>query len=156
ETLLNGSGLTETVRRRALRVFGRLAEAEAKLHGQPVNKVHFHEVGAVDAIIDIAGACFGFEALGISELICSPLNVGGGRIDATPGSLPVPAPATAELLIGLPVYSSGIEAELVTPTGAAIVSTLATSFGPMPPLRVQRVGLGAGGRDIAGHPNILR
>lgn len=118
--------------------------------------MHFHEVGAVDAIVDIVGACIAIEMLGVDELVASPVNVGSGRVTAAHGSLPVPAPATAELLRGIPVYSSGIEAELTTPTGAAIVSTLVTSFGPLPPMKIDHIGYGAGGRDFPGHPNLLR
>src|SRR2546426_12193866 len=156
EQLIDGSALTKTVKERALEVFGRIAEVEGKLHDKPAAKVHFHEVGAVDAIIDVVGACAGLELLEVSELVSSPLNVGGGRVEAAHGSLPVPAPATAELLRGVPIYSSGVEAELVTPTGAALVATLAQSFGPLPPMKVERIGYGAGSRDLRGHPNLLR
>ncbi len=156
ERLLKNSALTETVKERALKIFGRLAEVEGKLHQKLPSEVHFHEVGAVDAILDVVGACVGMEFLGISELICSPLNVGGGRVAAEHGSLPVPAPATAELLKGIPIYSSGVECELVTPTGAVLVSTLATSFGPMPPLKLERIGYGAGAKDFPGHANLAR
>lgn len=156
EKLIASSKLGARVKERALAIFRRLGEAEARLHGQPIDKVHFHEVGAVDAILDIAGACVAIELLDIEDLVSSPLNLGFGRVSAAHGSLPVPAPATVELLRGLPVYSSGIEAELVTPTGAAIVSTLATEFGPLPPMKVESVGYGAGSRELPGHPNLLR
>ncbi|HLI29807.1 MAG TPA: nickel pincer cofactor biosynthesis protein LarC [Terriglobia bacterium] len=156
EKLLGESGLSAVVREKALAVFRRLGEAEARLHAQPIEKVHFHEVGAVDAILDIAGTCAGLELLGISEMWCSPLNVGGGSVKAAHGTLPVPAPATAELLRGIPVYSSGIEAELVTPTGAALVSTLAAHFGPLPPMKIESIGYGAGAQDFPGHPNLAR
>ena len=154
--LLEGSALTEAVRTQALKMFERLAEVEGKLHGKPATEIHFHEVGAVDAILDIVGACVGLELLEIDELSCSPLNVGGGQVETAHGTLPVPAPATAELLKGAPIYSSGVEGELVTPTGAVIVATLASSFGPMPPIKVARIGYGAGSRDYSGHPNIAR
>lgn len=154
--LLEGSALTEAVRTQALKMFERLAEVEGKLHGKPAAEIHFHEVGAVDAILDIVGACVGLELLEIDELSCSPLNVGGGQVETAHGTLPVPAPATAELLKGAPIYSSGVEGELVTPTGAVIVATLASSFGPMPPIKVARIGYGAGSRDYSGHPNIAR
>ena len=157
--MLEASALPESVRGRARRIFNRLAEAEGKLHAMPPAKVHFHEVGAVDAVLDIAGACLGLDRLGLEELVCSPLNLGGGgvgRVKAEHGSLPVPAPATAELLKGIPVYSSGVEEELVTPTGAAIVAELASSFGPIPPMKIARVGYGAGSKEIEGHPNLLR
>lgn len=156
EKLINESGLPPRVKERALAIFTRLADAEGKLHAKPPGEVHFHEVGAVDAILDIAGACLGVELLGIEELCCSPLNVGAGRVDAAHGSLPVPAPATAELLKGLPVFSSGVDGELLTPTGAAIVATLATHFGPIPHMTIEQIGYGAGSRDMPGHPNLAR
>lgn len=156
EKMLIESALSESVKKNALVVFKHLAEAEGKLHAKPPTSVHFHEVGAVDAVLDIAGACAGLELLGIDELYCSPLNVGGGHVQAAHGNLPIPAPATAELLKGLPVYSTGIEGELVTPTGAAIVRTLAKEFGPMPAMKVAVIGYGAGTRDFPGHPNIAR
>lgn len=156
ETLLGNAPFPGKAREQALRAFRRLAEVEGKLHDCPPGEVHFHEVGAVDAIIDIVGACVGLELLEVSRLVCSPLNVGGGRAQAAHGSLPVPAPATAELLKGIPIYSSGVEAELVTPTGAAIVSTLAESFGNLPPLEVERIGYGAGSKEFHGVPNLAR
>ena len=156
ERLIDSSPLSASVKERSRKIFRRLGEAEARLHAQPIEKVHFHEVGAVDAIVDIVGACIAIDVLGIQELVASPINVGSGRVTAAHGSLPVPAPATAELLRGIPVYSSGIEAELATPTGAAIVSTLAASFGPLPAMKIERIGYGAGGRDLPGHPNLLR
>jgi uncharacterized protein (TIGR00299 family) protein len=140
----------------ARKVFSRLAEVEGKLHNVPPSEIHFHEVGAVDAILDIAGTCVGLELLEVSDLVCSPLNVGGGRVEAAHGSLPVPSPATAELLKNIPIYSSGVEAELVTPTGAALVSTLASAFGPLPAMKVETIGYGAGEQDFTGHPNIAR
>jgi uncharacterized protein (TIGR00299 family) protein len=156
EGMIEPAGLSASVKERALKIFRRLAEAEGKIHGKPASDIHFHEVGAVDAIIDIVGACVGLEALEISELICSPLNVGGGRVEAAHGSLPVPAPATAELLQGIPIYSSGVEGELVTPTGAAIVSTIAASYGPFPSFKIERIGYGAGAKEFPKHPNIAR
>jgi len=154
--LIHESALGETVKQRALGMFARLAEVEGKLHGKPAHQVHFHEVGAVDAILDIVGAAAAVELLEIGKLICSPLNVGGGRVEAAHGSLPVPAPATAELLRGAPVYSSGVEGETVTPTGAVIVTTLASGFGPLPPMKLDRIGYGAGTKDLQGHPNVAR
>lgn len=156
ESLIGDSALSRSVKEQAITIFRRLAEVEGKLHGKSPEEVHFHEVGAVDAIVDIVGACVGMEMLEISELLSSPLNVGGGRVQAAHGTLPVPAPATAELLTGVPTYSSGVEGELVTPTGAAIISTLAKSFGPMPPMKIERIGYGAGEKDFPGHPNIAR
>jgi pyridinium-3,5-bisthiocarboxylic acid mononucleotide nickel chelatase len=154
--LLEDSALTEAVKTQAIKMFDRLAEVEGKLHGKSAAEIHFHEVGAVDAILDIVGACVGLEWLEIDELTCSPLNVGGGQVETAHGRLPVPAPATAELLKGAPIYSSGVEGELVTPTGAVIVATLASGFGPMPPVKVARIGYGAGSRDYPRHPNIAR
>ena len=156
EDMLAPAALSGGVKEKALKIFRKLAEAEGKLHNLPASDVHFHEVGAVDAIIDIVGVCVGIEALEISELICSPLNVGGGRVEAEHGSLPVPAPATAELLQGIPIYSSGVEGELVTPTGAAVVSTLATSYGPFPSFKIERIGYGAGAKEFPKHPNVAR
>ena len=140
----------------ASRIFTRLGEAEAKIHNTTVEKIYFHEVGAVDAIVDIVGAAIGFEMLGIEEFFCSPLNVGGGRIEAAHGVLPVPAPATAELLLGAPTYSTGIERELVTPTGAAILSTVAKQFGAMPAMTVSKIGYGSGTADLPTQANVLR
>jgi len=144
------------VKDRAATIFKKLGEAEAAVHDVPLEKIHFHEVGAVDAIIDIVGACIGFAALGIESFACSPLNVGGGTAKMAHGVLPVPAPATARLLLGKPTYSHGVQKELVTPTGAAIVSTLCTSFGPQPPMTVSAIGYGAGTADLEGQPNVLR
>jgi len=156
EELLEASELESAVKTNALQVFRRLADVEGMLHNQPPSEVHFHELSGVDAIIDIVGACAGLRLLEISELICSPLNVGGGTVASEHGTLPVPAPATAELLKGIPVYSSGVHAELVTPTGAALVSTLAKSFGPLPAMKVEHIGYGVGEKDFPTHPNIAR
>lgn len=122
----------------------------------PLEKIHFHEVGAVDAIVDIVGACIGFHALGVERFACSPLNVGGGTAKMAHGVLPVPAPATANLLQGKPTYSNGVQRELVTPTGAAIVATLCDSFGPQPAMCVSAIGYGAGTADLEGQPNVVR
>ena len=154
--IIEKSELGGDVRKRASSIFRRLGEAEAAVHDVPIEKVHFHEVGAVDAIVDIVGACIGFSVLGIEEFACSPLNVGGGSAKMAHGMLPVPAPAAARLLLGKPTYSNGMQKELVTPTGAAIVATLCQSFGPQPPLRVQSIGYGAGATDLEGQPNVLR
>ena len=156
QNLLVTASLPAKAAAQALMVFDRLAEVEGRLHNLPPGEVHFHEVGAVDAVVDIVGTCVGLELLEISDLVCSPLNVGGGRVEAAHGTLPVPAPATAELLKDLPIYSSGVEGELVTPTGAALVSTLASGFGPLPPMKVNRIGYGAGERDFPGHSNLAR
>ena len=154
--IIASSRLGDSVRERASRIFTRLAEAEARVHNQPVEKVHFHEVGAVDAIVDVVGACVGFEMLGVERFVCSPLHVGSGTVEMAHGRFPVPPPAVAELLAGAPVYSTEITGELVTPTGAAIVSTLCEEFGPLPPMRVGRTGYGAGSRDYPRFPNVLR
>ena len=154
--ILGQSKLVPSVRERAAAIFRRLGEAEAKVHDVPLEKIHFHEVGAVDAIVDIVGACVGFEALGIEKFACSPLNVGGGTIQTAHGMLPVPAPATAELLRGKPTYSSAVLRELATPTGAAIVATVCSEFGPQPKMSVSAIGYGAGTADLPGQPNVLR
>ncbi len=154
--LIGRAGLPQPVADRASAIFSRLGKAEALVHGVSVEKVHFHEVGAVDAIVDIVGAAAGFEQLGIEQFFCSPLNVGGGRVQTQHGNLPVPAPATAELLRGAPTYSTGIQRELVTPTGAAIVATVVRQFGPQPEMTVAAIGLGAGSNDLAEQPNVLR
>jgi uncharacterized protein (TIGR00299 family) protein len=154
--IIEKSTLAPSVKDRAASIFKNLGEAEAAVHDVPLEKIHFHEVGAVDAIVDIVGACIGFAALGIESCACSALNVGGGTAKMAHGVLPVPAPATARLLLGKPTYSSGVQKELVTPTGAAIVSTLCTSFGPQPPMTVKAIGYGAGTADLEGQPNVLR
>jgi pyridinium-3,5-bisthiocarboxylic acid mononucleotide nickel chelatase len=154
--ILEKSKLTEQVRNNAAAIFRTLAEAEAAVHDVPVEKIHFHEVGAIDAIVDIVGACIGFEALGIEKFACSPLNVGGGTAKMAHGVLPVPAPATAKLLLGKPTYSNGVQKELVTPTGAAIVATLCDWFGPQPAMTISAIGYGAGSTDLEGQPNVVR
>jgi len=154
--ILQNSQLAPPVRQRAASIFQKLGEAEARVHDVPIEKIHFHEVGAVDAIVDIVGVCIGFHALGIEKFACSPLNVGGGTAKMAHGILPVPAPATANLLQGKPTYSNGVQRELVTPTGAAIVATLCDSFGPQPPMTVSAIGYGAGTADLEGQPNVLR
>lgn len=153
---IDRAGLAPRAADRAKCIFQRLGDAEARVHNVPVEKIHFHEVGAVDSIVDIVGACIGFELLGLDDFACSALNVGGGSVQTQHGLLPVPAPATVELLRGAPVYSTGIDRELVTPTGAAIVATLATQFGPFPALTATAIGYGAGAADLQGQPNVLR
>ena len=150
------SQLSESVQKNAAAIFRKLGEAEASVHDVPLEKIHFHEVGAVDAIVDIVGACIAFDALGIEKFACSPLNVGGGTAKMTHGVLPVPAPATAKLLQGKPTYSNGVQRELVTPTGAAIVSTLCDTFGPQPRMTVSAIGYGAGSIELEGQPNVVR
>jgi len=150
------AGLSAAAAERAAAIFQRLGEAEAKIHNVPVEKIHFHEVGAVDAIVDIVGACVGFELLGIEDFYASVLNVGSGRVEAAHGVMPVPAPATAELARGVPTYSSGAERELLTPTGAAILTTIVRRFGPLPPMKVASIGYGSGTAELPGHANVLR
>lgn len=154
--MIDGAALAPLAADRARRIFQRLGEAEAKVHGIAIENVHFHEVGAVDSIIDIVGAAIGFDLLGIDEFACSSMDLGSGQVHTEHGVLPVPAPATVELLRGAPTHSSGIERELVTPTGAAIATTLATQFGAIPPMRLRAIGYGAGSADLAEKPNVLR
>jgi uncharacterized protein (TIGR00299 family) protein len=153
--IIAASDLDDTVKARSTDIFVRLAEAEARVHRSSVESVHFHEVGAMDAIIDVVGAVVGLRALGIDKIFCSPLHVGSGTIECAHGTLPVPAPATAELIKGRPAYSTGVAGELLTPTGAAILTTLAAGFGPMPAMTVGQVGYGAGKAD-PGISNLLR
>jgi uncharacterized protein (TIGR00299 family) protein len=154
--LIANSTLSTRAKENAGAVFQQLGEAEAKVHGIPVETVHFHEVGAVDSICDIAGACAAFDLLGVEIIHSSALNVGSGTAQTEHGVLPVPAPATAELLSGKPIYSRGPCMELTTPTGAAIASALALDFGPLPPMRITATGYGAGSKDFAEHANVLR
>ena len=140
---------------RAVHLFERLADAEAAIHNTPIEKVHLHEVGALDSIIDIVGAVYGFDYLGIDDIVSSPLNVGGGTVRCAHGDFPVPAPATARLLKDVPIYGNGTT-EMVTPTGALLVTGYAKSFGPLPPIKVESIGYGAGDRDPKGTPNVLR
>jgi pyridinium-3,5-bisthiocarboxylic acid mononucleotide nickel chelatase len=154
--MIDRAALPDRTKAHASAVFQRLGEAEAAVHQVGIEKVHFHEVGAADSISDIVGACLAFELLGVARIVCSPVNVGGGTVETEHGTLPVPAPATASLLIDKPIYSRGPAMELTTPTGAAVVTTLAESFGAMPPMRIQSTGYGAGGRDFTEHANVLR
>jgi pyridinium-3,5-bisthiocarboxylic acid mononucleotide nickel chelatase len=154
--LIGHSSLSAAAKARAVAMFRRLAEAEAAIHSMPVDEVHLHEVGALDSIIDISGVAFGLEWFGIDDIVSSPLNVGGGTVFIAHGTFPVPAPATLRLLHGVPVYSGDIQTELVTPTGALVMSEYAKSFGPMPALSVERIGYGAGTKDFAKVPNVLR
>jgi uncharacterized protein (TIGR00299 family) protein len=156
DKIIDAARLTERVKTMSKAVFRRLAESESRMHASTIEKVHFHEVGAVDSICDIVGACFCLDNLGIDTIVCSPINTGSGTVNTEHGVLPVPAPATADLLIGKPVYARGPAMELTTPTGAAIVATLAQSFGPMPQLRISATGYGAGDRDFAENANVLR
>jgi uncharacterized protein (TIGR00299 family) protein len=154
--MIEKSGLSEAVRERAERVFRRIGEAEAKIHGIPLEKVHFHEIGAVDSIVDVVGACIAVEALGVDEIQASPPRLGSGFVETAHGRFPVPAPATLELLKGIPVQSSSDPVELVTPTGAALLAEFCTKFGPMPAMSIEKIGYGAGSRDLEKAPNVLR
>ncbi len=154
--IIAAATLSEPVKSKAVAIFEALGAAEAKLHNTDIEKIHFHEVGAADAMVDIVGAAAGSEALGIEAWVCSPLNLGSGSVECAHGTLPVPAPATVELLRDAPVYSSGIQAELVTPTGAAIVRGLGAHFASLPEIKLSSSGYGAGSRDFHGHANVLR
>ena len=156
EQLIDGSALSGGGKARAKELFGRLAEAEAAIHGTPIDQVHLHEVGALDSIIDIVGSVFALESLRVDRFVASPLNVGGGSIRSAHGLYPVPAPATARLLTGAPIYSGPQQAELVTPTGALLVAGYASSYGPVPAMRLENVGYGAGSRNFHDSPNVLR
>jgi pyridinium-3,5-bisthiocarboxylic acid mononucleotide nickel chelatase len=155
QELIEASTLPAPVKARSLSTFRRLAEAEARVHGTPVDHVHFHEVGALDAIVDVVGAASGFWLLGVEEVYASHVHVGRGTIQCAHGVIPVPAPATAELLKGIPIYGRDVDAELVTPTGAAILTATAVAFGGGPAMRVEQIGYGAGTRDLP-LPNLLR
>jgi pyridinium-3,5-bisthiocarboxylic acid mononucleotide nickel chelatase len=154
--IIGRAGIAESAKRTAFAIFEALGAAEAKIHDVDIEKIHFHEVGAVDAMVDIVCAAVGAEALGVGEIVCSPLNMGGGTVECAHGTFPVPAPATVELLKGAPIFSSGMQAELVTPTGAAIVKTLVSRFAAFPEMKIEKTGYGAGSRDFAHHANVLR
>jgi hypothetical protein len=154
--IIRKAAISGSAKKTAITIFEALGTAEAKIHQVPVEQIHFHEVGAVDAIVDIVCAAVGAEALPADEIVCSPLNVGGGTVQCAHGTFPVPAPATIELLKDAPVYSSGVQAELVTPTGAAIVKTLARRFSSFPEMKIESSGFGAGSREFPGLPNVVR
>ena len=154
--IITAAKISPPAKETALRIFDNLGAAEAKIHDVSLADVHFHEVGAVDAMVDIVCAAVGVEALGVDDWVCSPLNVGGGTVVCAHGTFPVPAPATVELLTGAPVYSSGLQAELVTPTGAAIAKTLMNRFAAFPQMKISASGYGAGTRDFPNHANVLR
>ncbi|MGD9160474.1 MAG: nickel pincer cofactor biosynthesis protein LarC [Desulfobacteraceae bacterium] len=156
EEIINAGLLSDDVKQRSMRIFRAIAEVEGNIHNHPPEKVHFHEVGAVDSIIDIVGAVFGVDYLGISAFNASHIPLGSGFIKSGHGTIPVPAPATIALLKGLPVYNSGLEYELVTPTGAALVKEFVKSFEGMPPMIISNIGYGAGTRDLPDRPNLLR
>jgi len=154
--MIEKAAIADRAKTNAIAVFRRLGEAEAAVHQVPIEKVHFHEVGAADSIADIVGACVAFDQLDVTEIVCSPLNVGSGAVKTEHGLLPVPAPATARLLIDAPVFSRGPAVELTTPTGAAVAVTLAARFGVLPPMTISSSGYGAGGHDFPDQPNVLR
>ena len=156
ERIIRDSELSEGVKERSIAIFNRLAVAEANVHGVGLEKVHFHEVGALDAIIDIVGACIGFEKLGIEQFACSKIHVGSGFVEMAHGKFPVPPPAVGELLRDVPLYSTEVEGELITPTGAAIISTVCDSYGRIPQLTLEVSGYGAGTRAYEKFPNVLR
>src|SRR4030095_11741832 len=156
EKIIEQSAVSETVKQRSKAIFRRLAEAEGKVHGIDPEKVHFHEVGAMDAIVDIVGACIGFEILGIERFACSKIHVGSGFIEIAHGKFPVPPPAVTELLKGVPFYSTEIEGELATPTGVAIITTLCEEYDSGVELKIESVGYGAGSRTYENFPNALR
>src|SRR6202795_1949515 len=154
--IIETAAIGSNPKRTAIKIFEALGQAEAEIHNVSIDQVHFHEVGAVDAMVDIVCAAVGAESLGVERWVCSPLTVGGGTVKCAHGTLPVPAPATLKLLQNAPVYSSGPQVELVTPTGAAIVKTLSTRFAPFPAMKIEQAGYGAGTRDFPEHPNLLR
>jgi uncharacterized protein (TIGR00299 family) protein len=156
EKIIQAGHLSSKAKTDALAVFQRLGEAEAQTHDVPIEKVHFHEVGAVDSICDIVGACVALDSLNVSEIHCSRINVGGGTVETEHGTLPVPAPATTLLLKDRPIYSAGPQTELTTPTGAALVTTLASHFGALPAIQLKAQGFGAGDKDFPGQANLLR
>ena len=155
-SIIESSNLSQSVKQRSIEIFTRLADAEATVHGIAREKVHFHEVGAIDAIVDIVGACICFELLGIERFVCSKIHVGSGFVDMEHGRFPVPPPAVAELLQNVPVYSTELLGELITPTGAAIISTISEAYGPLPDVSLQSTSYGAGSRTYEKFPNVLR
>ena len=155
-SIIETSTLSSSIKQKSIRIFERLAQAEAKVHGTTPDKVHFHEVGAVDAIVDIVGSIIGLEVLGITNIAGSAINLGSGTIRTSHGTMPVPAPATAELLKNIPSYGSSVPFELTTPTGAVILSALGSTFGLMPQMKISRTAYGAGDKEIPEQPNVLR
>jgi pyridinium-3,5-bisthiocarboxylic acid mononucleotide nickel chelatase len=154
--IIEGSELSDAVKQRAVQIFTRLAEAEARVHNEPVDRVHFHEVGALDAIVDVVGAAICFDALKIERFVSSPLHVGSGMVKMAHGQFPIPPPAVTELLKGVPFYSTEIKGELLTPTGAAIITTVCSEYGPIPEMKTDATGYGAGTREYPDFPNVLR
>ncbi len=156
KAIIEKSQLSSAVKERSVAIFTKLAEAEARVHNEPIEHVHFHEVGALDAIVDVVGASICFDLLKVERFICSPIHVGSGTVEMAHGRFPVPPPAVAELLKGVPFYSTELKGELLTPTGAAIITTVCDEFGPIPPFRIERTGYGAGTREYENFPNVLR
>ena len=156
QRIINESGVSAAAKHLSLRIFSRLAEAEARVHNEPIEKVHFHEVGALDAIVDVVGAAICFDLLKIDRFVSSPLHVGSGTVQMAHGTFPVPPPAVTELLRGAPFYSGDIKGELLTPTGAAIITTVCSEYGPIPRIRTDSTGYGAGTREYENFPNVLR
>jgi pyridinium-3,5-bisthiocarboxylic acid mononucleotide nickel chelatase len=154
--IIEGCDLSSAVKQRAVQIFTRLAEAEARVHNEPIDHVHFHEVGALDAIVDVVGAAICFDALQIERFVCSPLHVGSGFVKMAHGQFPIPPPAVTELLQGVPFYATGIKGELLTPTGAAIITTVCSEYGPIPEMKIEATGYGAGTREYQDFPNVLR
>jgi hypothetical protein len=154
--IIEGSGLSGAVKQRAVQIFTRLAEAEARVHNEPVDHVHFHEVGALDAIVDVVGAAICFDALKVERFVCSPLHVGSGMVKMAHGQFPIPPPAVTELLKGVPFYATEIKGELLTPTGAAIITTVCSDYGPIPAMKTEATAYGAGTREYSDFPNVLR
>ncbi|HEU0253443.1 MAG TPA: nickel pincer cofactor biosynthesis protein LarC [Pyrinomonadaceae bacterium] len=154
--IIEGSRLADPVKQRAVQIFTRLARAEAHVHNEPIDHVHFHEVGALDAIVDVVGAAICFDYLKIERFVCSPLHVGSGMVQMAHGRFPIPPPAVTELLTGAPFYSSDVKGELLTPTGAAIITTVCDEYGPIPQMTTERTGYGAGTREYQDFPNVLR
>ena len=154
--IIRGSDLSSAVKERAVQIFTRLAEAEARVHNEPIEHIHFHEVGALDAIVDVVGAAICFDALQIERFVCSPLHVGSGMVKMAHGQFPIPPPAVTELLKGVPFYATEIKGELLTPTGAAIITTVCSEYGPIPEMKTEATGYGAGTREYQDFPNVLR
>ena len=153
--IIDNSNLDKEIKAQIKKIFLVIAKAESKIHKKPINKIHFHEIGAIDTIVDVAGAVIGFKKLGIEKIYCSRLNVGTGFVEFSHGKFPIPAPATAEILKSVQIYNNNVEAELVTPTGAAIITSLAEKFGDMPVMKIERIGYGAGSKELE-QPNVLR
>jgi uncharacterized protein (TIGR00299 family) protein len=156
EQTIKASSLSNNIKQKGLKIFRRLFEAEAKVHGESFNDIHLHELGAIDCIVDVFGAIIGLDMLSIKKIYSSPINVGSGFVRTDHGILPVPAPATADILKGIPVYSDGTDFELTTPTGAVILKELSSGFGKMPVMNIERIGIGAGSKDFKDRPNVLR